>query len=74
MKVFIEGWIHSKMRNRLSQESAEKLLRVNTNLVLRESSDEVDVVLHRLLPWNIELVIDRPIRRPKFLLRVETHT
>jgi hypothetical protein len=60
----IEGWIQSKRRNRLSQELVEGLLRVHTNLVLRES---LDVVLHHLLPWDIELVIDRPSRSPSFV-------
>ncbi len=35
----------------------ERLLHTNTNLVLRES---LDVSLHHLLPWYIELVIDDP--------------
>ena len=34
----IEGWIHSKRRNRLSQELVERLLRAHTNLVFRQSS------------------------------------
>ena len=33
----IEGWIHSKRRNTLSQELVERLLRAHTNLVLREA-------------------------------------
>jgi hypothetical protein len=33
----------------------EKLVRVHTNLVLRESLDDT---LRDLLPWDIELVID----------------
>ncbi len=36
----------------------EKLVRVHTNLVLRESLDDV---LHHLLPWDIELIIDDPV-------------
>jgi hypothetical protein len=39
----IEGWIHSKRRNRLSQELVERLLRAHTNL--RES---LDVFLYHL--------------------------
>jgi hypothetical protein len=31
----IEGWIHSKRRNKLHQKLVEKLVRVHTNLVLR---------------------------------------
>ncbi len=43
----IEGWIHSKRRNNLHQTLVEKLVRAHTNLVLRESLDDV---LHHLLP------------------------
>ena len=54
----IEGWIHSKRRNRLHQTLVEKLVRAHTNLVLRESLDDA---LHHLLPWDIELIIDEPV-------------
>jgi hypothetical protein len=45
----IEGWIYSKRRNRIHQTLVEKLVRAHTNLVLRESLDDV---LHHLLPWD----------------------
>ena len=51
----IEGWIHSQRRNKLHQKLVEKLVRAHTNLVLRESLDDV---LHHLLPWDIELIIE----------------
>ncbi len=54
----MEGWIHSKRRNRLHQTLLEKLVRTHTNLVMRESL--VDT-LHQLLPWDIELIIDEPV-------------
>jgi hypothetical protein len=54
----IEGWIHSKRRNRLHQTLVEKPVRAHTNLVLRESLDDT---LHHLLPWDIELIIDEPV-------------
>ncbi len=54
----IEGWIHSKRRNRLDQKLVEKLVRVHTNLVMRESLDDT---LRHPLPWDIELVIDNPV-------------
>jgi hypothetical protein len=54
----IEGWIHSKRRNKIHQKFVEKLVRSHTNLVLRES---LDVALHHLLPWDIELIIDEPV-------------
>ena len=54
----IEGWIHSKRRNKFHQTLVEKLVRSHTNLVLRES---LDASLHHLLPWDIELIIDEPV-------------
>ena len=36
----------------------EKLVRDHTNLVMRESLDDV---LHHLLPWDIEFIIDEPV-------------
>ena len=53
----IEGWIHSKRRNRLSQELVDRLLRGHTNLLLRKS---LDAALHDLLPLDIELVMGEP--------------
>ena len=50
----IEGWIHSKRRNTLSQELVERLLRTHTDLVLRGSFNSS---LHHLLPWDIETVM-----------------
>ena len=58
----IEGWIHSKRRNKLHQTLVEKLVRAHTNLVLRESLDDV---LHHLLPWDIEFIIDDPVDEPE---------
>ena len=58
----IEGWIHSKRRNKLHQTLVEKLVRAHTNLVLRESLDDA---LHHLLPWDIELIIDDPVDDPE---------
>ena len=58
----IEGWIHSKRRNKLHQKLVEKLVRAHTNLVLRESLDDA---LHHLLPWDIDLVIDEPVDEPE---------
>ena len=54
----VDGWIHSQRRNRLDQQLVEKLVRVHTNLVLRESLDDT---LRHLLPWDIELVIDETV-------------
>ena len=54
----IEGWIHSKRKNKLHQKLVEKLVRAHTNFVRGESLDDV---LHHLLPWDIELIIDEPV-------------
>jgi hypothetical protein len=54
----IEGWIHSQRRNRLDQKILEKLVHTHTNLVLRESLDDV---LRDLLLWDIEIIIDEPV-------------
>mmetsp|Transcript_47008 Transcript_47008/g.112942 ORF Transcript_47008/g.112942 Transcript_47008/m.112942 type:complete len:107 (-) Transcript_47008:68-388(-) len=54
----IEGWIHSKRRNRLSQPLVEKLVRGHTNMVLRE---RLDSAMREELPWDYELQIDEPI-------------
>ena len=72
----IEGWIHSKRRNKLHQKLVEKLVHVHTNLVLRES---LDAALHNLLPWDIELIIDEPVdqteEEPEVLVyMIFTHT
>ncbi len=63
----IEGWIHSKRRDRLSQELVERILRAHTNLVLRES---LDGSLHHLLPWDIQLVIDESEPEPEVCEKV----
>jgi hypothetical protein len=52
----------TKRRNKLHQKLVEKLVRAHTNLVLRESLDDV---LHHLLPWDIELTIDEPVDEPE---------
>ncbi len=49
-------------RNKLHQKLVEKLVRTHTNLVLRESLDDV---LHFLLPWDIEFLIDEPVDEPE---------
>ena len=43
----IEGWIHSKRRNKLNQKLVERLVRVHTNLVLRETLDDALHLLRR---------------------------
>ena len=58
----IEGWIHSKRKNKFHLTSVVKLVRTHTNLVLRESLDDT---LYHLLPWDTELIIDDPVDDPE---------
>eukprot|EP00967_Tisochrysis_lutea_P046555 scaffold56570_cov34-Tisochrysis_lutea.AAC.1 len=44
----VEGWIHSKKRNRLGQKTVERLVRAHTNLLLDESLAEWEA---STLPW-----------------------
>jgi hypothetical protein len=47
----IEGWIHSKRRNKIHQKLVEKLVRAHTH----------DDTLYHLSPWDIEFIIDEPV-------------
>ena len=53
----IEGWIHSKKRNRLSQTCVERLVRTHTNLLLEET---LDSWRSEALPWELEMIIQDP--------------
>jgi hypothetical protein len=53
----IEGWIHSKKRNRLGQAFVECLVRTHTNLLLEAS---IDLWRSQTLPWEIDMVIQEP--------------
>ena len=53
----VEGWIHSKKRNRLSQLNVNRLLRTHTNLLLLEQTRDWE---SKVLPWDIEMIIDEP--------------
>ena len=50
----VEGWIHSKKRNRLLQGNAFMLLRAHTNLQFDKVREKPDTVL----PWDIEMIIE----------------
>ncbi len=54
----IEGWIHSKRRNKVHQKLVEKPRSRTYKPCTRESLDDA---LHHLLPWDIELTIDEPV-------------
>ena len=55
-----DGFTPRGLRNRINQKLVEKIVRTHTNLVLRESLDDI---LRHLLPWDIpyDLVIDDPV-------------
>ena len=53
----MEGWIHSKKRNRLGQKNAERLVRAHTNLILEAVLQDWE---GHVLPWDIELIIEEP--------------
>ena len=53
----IEGWVHSKKRNRLDQTNVERLVRMHTNLLL---SGRLEAWSAAALPWEIELLIEEP--------------
>jgi hypothetical protein len=58
----IEGWLHSKKRNRLGQTNVERLLRVHTNLSLESTLEEWTATA---LPWDSEMIIDDPEDLPE---------
>ena len=51
----IEGWIHSKKRNRLGQTLVERLVRAHTNILLEKKLDEW---IAEVLPWELDMLID----------------
>lgn len=53
----IEGWIHSKKRNRLGQTNVERLVRTHTNLILEAVLEDWRP---HVLPWEIEVIIEEP--------------
>lgn len=53
----IEGWIHSKKRNRLGQDNVNRLIRAHTNLHLRSLLKDW---VPQVLPWDIEMLIEDP--------------
>jgi hypothetical protein len=53
----IEGWIHSKRRNRLGQDLVERLVRTHTNLQLEH---RLELYEAGMLPWGIEMTVEEP--------------
>jgi hypothetical protein len=53
----ITGWIHRKRRNRLTQPTAEKTVRVHDNLVLRKTMMERN---KNVVSWDSQTAITEP--------------
>ncbi len=53
----IEGWIHSKKRNRLGQAFVERLVRTHTNILLEE---KLDTWRATTLAWELDMIIVDP--------------
>jgi hypothetical protein len=51
----VEGWIHSKKRNRLGQLNVERLVRTHTNLILEQILTDWEACI---LPWDIEMIVE----------------
>ena len=51
----VEGWIHSKKRNRLGQTNVERLVRTHTNLILEHTLGDWEA---HILPWDIEMIVN----------------
>lgn len=54
----IEGWIHSKKRNRLGQATVESLVRCHTNIILESNMEDEEKAA--VLPWEDELEVGEP--------------
>jgi hypothetical protein len=55
----IEGWIHNKRRNRLTQPNVEKAVRVHDNLVLRKA---ILISSQQKVVWDSQTRISEPDR------------
>ena len=54
----VEGWIHSKKRNRLGQDLVECFVSTHTNLLLEQCLDLYET---GMLPWYIEMTVSEPL-------------
>ena len=55
----IEGWIHNKRRNRLTQQNVEKAVRAHCNLMLRK---DILQSRHQQASWDMQTSISEPDR------------
>ncbi len=54
----IQGWIHSKRRNRLGQDLVECLVCTHTNLHL---DHRLELYETGMLPWDLEITVEEPL-------------
>jgi hypothetical protein len=54
----IQGWIHSKRRNRLGRDLVERLVRTHTNLQLEH---RLELYEAGILPWDLEMTVEEPL-------------
>ena len=54
----IQGWIHSKRRNRLGQDLVERLVRTRTNFQLEH---RLELYEAGMLPWDLEMTVEEPL-------------
>mmetsp|Transcript_10515 Transcript_10515/g.32359 ORF Transcript_10515/g.32359 Transcript_10515/m.32359 type:complete len:96 (+) Transcript_10515:1086-1373(+) len=53
----VEGWIHSKKRNRMGQTTVDRLVRTHTNLLLESKLQDWTCAV---LPWDLDMIIEEP--------------
>ena len=53
----VEGWIHSKKRNRMGQTTVDRLVRTHTNLLLESKLQDGTCAV---LPWDLDMIIEEP--------------
>ena len=58
----ITGWIHNKLRSRLSQTTVEKVARAHGNLVLRKVTMEKD---KNVVAWDSHVTSQTTITEPE---------
>jgi hypothetical protein len=54
----IQGWIHSKRRNRLGQDLVECHVRTHTNLQLEH---RLELYEADMLPWDLEMTVEESL-------------
>ena len=58
----IQGWIHSKRKNRFGQDLVECLVRTHTNLQLEH---RLEIYEAGMIPWDIEMTVEESLSDDK---------